>query len=187
MNRRKRNKMNFKRELEELLVKGMTQEEAFGLFDKLEPVQLSMMQGLWKGKEILTGHPMEGVLYACRWYGKRFVNEENVYPLVFEKGTHKLYYGNPGLLPLKVPYEKIPKKVVSVLFSIIHPLISTKKSKARLRMVKYRGKVSASMLYDQLAIIDIFRKVDDNTVMGVMDFKDDPGNKSYFFILESAE
>ena len=179
--------MNSKQKSEELLAKGMTQEAAFSFFDELEPVELSMMQGLWKGKELRAGHPMEGLLEACKWYGKKFNNEENVHPLVFETGTHKLYYGNPGLLPLNAPYAKIPKSVISMLFSIVHPFIITKKSKARLRMIEYRGKLSASMLYDQLAIIDVFRKVDDNTVMGVMDFKESQSSKSYFFVLESVK
>jgi hypothetical protein len=34
-----------------------------------------------------------------------------------------------------------------------------------------RGKVSATMIYDQLPINDVFRKLDDNTVIGVMDNK----------------
>ncbi|MHC1685052.1 MAG: DUF4334 domain-containing protein [Clostridiaceae bacterium] len=176
--------MDFKQELEWLLKNTTTQEEAFNFFDKLETVEISMLQGLWKGKELRTGHPMDGLLNACRWYGKRFDNKENVHPLVFETGTHKLYFGNPGLLPLKLPYEKIPRSIISILFSLINPLIRTKKSKARLRLVEYRGKVSASMLYDQLAIIDVFRKVDDNTVIGVMDFKDSTSSKNYFFVLE---
>ena len=50
-------------------------------------------------------------------------------------------------------------------------LLSTTKSRARLRMTEYRGKVSATMIYDQLPINDVFRKLDDNTVIGVMDNK----------------
>jgi hypothetical protein len=36
-------------------------------------------------------------------------------------------------------------------------------------MTEYRGKSSATMIYDQLPINDIFRKLDDNTVLAVMD------------------
>lgn len=50
-------------------------------------------------------------------------------------------------------------------------------------MTKYRGVISASMLYDRLPIIDIFRKIDDNTIMGLMDSKMDKSRKGYFFIL----
>ena len=35
----------------------------------------------------------------------------------------------------------------------------------------YRGKASASMIYDQKPIIDIFRKIDEDTMLGVMDIK----------------
>ena len=42
------------------------------------------------------------------------------------------------------------------------------------------GKVSAAMIYDHLPIIDIFRRVDEDTLLGVMDMRGlaDP----YFFI-----
>ena len=169
--------------LEKILLNNISQEEAFSFFDGLKPIEVSMMKGMWRGKELHTGHPMEGLLSVCKWSGKKFVDVENVFPLVFEKGNHKLYYGNPGVMPLNAPYEKIPKIIISILFKIVYPFIKTKKSKARLRMVEFRGKSSASMLYDQVGIIDIFRKVDASTVMGIMDFKQNPSGKSYFFAL----
>ena len=176
--------MNINRtRLEKMLHNRTSQEEAFAYYDQLESVELAMMQGLWKGKELHTGHPMEGLLGICRWYGKKFDDKENIYPLVFETDKHKLYYANPRMMSLNVPFEKIPKSIISGLFKIVYPFIGTKKSKARLRMIEYRGKVSASMVYDQLPIIDIFRKVDDNTVIGIMDMKHSSTNKSYFFIL----
>ena len=48
----------------------------------------------------------------------------------------------------------------------------------------YRGKASASMIYDQKPIIDIFRKIDEDTMLGVMDIKNFPSEKSYFFYLK---
>ena len=41
-------------------------------------------------------------------------------------------------------------------------------------MTEYRGVVSATMIYDSLPIIDIFRKVDDDTVLGAMDLRFTP-------------
>jgi hypothetical protein len=38
-------------------------------------------------------------------------------------------------------------------------------------MTEYRGVLSATMIYDQLPTNDIFRKLDDNTVLGLMDNK----------------
>lgn len=45
--------------------------------------------------------------------------------------------------------------------------------KASLRMVRYRGVSTATMIYDQHPIFDHFRKVDDDLVLGVMDRKGD--------------
>ena len=57
------------------------------------------------------------------------------------------------------------------IFQLLMPLLSTSESRARLRMTEYRGKLSATMIYDQLPINDVFRKLDDNTVLAVMDNK----------------
>jgi hypothetical protein len=59
-------------------------------------------------------------------------------------------------------------------------MLKTEESKARIRMMEHRQKISATMIYDNLPIHDIFRKVDDNTVLGLMDFK---GMKQPFFFL----
>ncbi|MNR65591.1 hypothetical protein D3C85_1887000 [compost metagenome] len=49
-------------------------------------------------------------------------------------------------------------------------------------MIGYRGKTSASMVYDQKAIIDHFRRIDEDTLLGVMDFKNQH-ELGFFFIL----
>jgi hypothetical protein len=61
------------------------------------------------------------------------------------------------------------------------PLFQTQQSQARLRMVEYRDRVSATMIYDCLPINDIFRRVDENTLLGLMDFKGVP--QPFFFVL----
>jgi hypothetical protein len=45
---------------------------------------------------------------------------------------------------------------------------------ASLRMVEYRGVVTATMVYDRRPIFDHFRRVDADTVIGVMDQKGSP-------------
>lgn len=42
---------------------------------------------------------------------------------------------------------------------------------ASLRMVEYRGVVTATMVYDKHPIFDSFRRIDADTVMGAMDRK----------------
>jgi hypothetical protein len=41
------------------------------------------------------------------------------------------------------------------------------------------------MIYDQLPINDSFRKIDDNTVFGAMDFKGVP--QPFFFVLRRVD
>ncbi len=60
-------------------------------------------------------------------------------------------------------------------------LLKTDKSNARLRMIEFRGKSSATMIYDEKPINDVFRRIDQNTVLGWMDLKDQA--QPYFFIL----
>jgi hypothetical protein len=65
---------------------------------------------------------------------------------------------------------------------LTNSLLKTEESQARLRMMDYRGKVSATMIYDHLPINDSFRQVDDNTVLGIMDWKKSP--QPFFFVLK---
>jgi len=81
-----------------------------------------------------------------------------------------------------IPFR--PKNINPHTFDGFLKLFSTKKYKARVRGVKYRGVCTAAMIYDHLEIIDVFRKIDDNTVLGVMDFKGKLHDKGYFFLLE---
>jgi len=49
-----------------------------------------------------------------------------------------------------------------------------KLGKARLREVSFRGRSSAAMVYDTQPIIDCFRRIDDDRVLGLMDVKGSP-------------
>jgi hypothetical protein len=50
-----------------------------------------------------------------------------------------------------------------------------------LRTTRYRGVDTATMIYDQLPINDVFRKLDDHSVIGAMDLRG--SKKPYFFVL----
>jgi hypothetical protein len=67
------------------------------------------------------------------------------------------------------------------LFRTFSVMLRTDQPKARLRMTEHRGVISATMIYDSLPINDIFRKVDDDTVLGVMDLRFTP--RPFFFVL----
>ena len=173
---------------EQLNTGKVTTEQALALFDSLEPVDVDSMLGHWKGEGFHTNHPMDGLLEAYHWYGKYFENPEDVHPLVFSSILGGKVYVNPGFMrPLLgiMGRVSLPKSVVlGKLFQIVMPLFTTSRSRARLRMTTYRGQSSATMQYDQLPTNDVFRKIDENTVLGVMDLK---GMKTPFFFVLRRE
>jgi hypothetical protein len=53
-------------------------------------------------------------------------------------------------------------------------VVSPVMGKASLRMVVFRGAATATMIYDRHPILDHFRRVDEDTLLGVMDRKGEP-------------
>jgi hypothetical protein len=168
---------------EEMERGAFTAARALQIFDELEPVDLDFMTGAWKGEGFSTGHPLDGLLEAYHWHGKTFEDAENVHPLVFTTLSGSTAFVNPKFMgPFLGMLDKMPKSPFMVyVLRLGMMLFTTSRSCARLRMTTFRGKSSASMIYDRLPIIDVFRKIDENVVLGVMDLKgmSDP----FFFIL----
>lgn len=174
--------MTQREQLKNLRRKGhLTQAEAFRFFDSLEPIEPEALQGVWKGTELPSGHPMDGILTACGWYGKRFVDQETVDPLLFRSGR-TLFAADAGRLPIQSA-ENLPRWLVRYMRPLICLLFRTRKSGARLRTIRYRGKETAAMFYDKKPIIDIFSRIDGDTIIGVTDTKWDHAY-GCFFILE---
>ena len=148
-----------------------SREDALELFDSLEPVDIDFMIGRWQGEGYPTGHPLDGLLEAFHWYGKQFESSEDVHPLLYWNRRGEIVRINPGVMALGGQQSGAASRAAVRVFQLLMPLLSTSKSRARLRMTAYRGKVSATMIYDQLPIHDVFRKLDDNTVIAVMDNK----------------
>jgi len=150
-------------------------QHALELFDSLEPVDIDFMIGRWRGEGFPTDHPLDGLLEVFHWYGKHFESSEDVHPLLFSHRRGGLIRVNPGYMKpsfmLAEHMSKLKSRTAGNIFQLLLPLFSTSKSRARLRMTEYRGKTSATMIYDQLPINDVFRKLDDDNLLGVMDNK----------------
>ncbi len=161
-----------------------TTEEAIELLDSLEPIDLDFMIGDWRGEGFQTSHSMDGLLEAYHWHGKRFENLEDVHPLVFSTLRGGLANVNPVFMGSLLGISMPKSALLGRIFQVFMPFLTTSRSKARLRMTTYRGKSSATMIYDQLPVNDVFRKIDQNAVFGVMDFK---GMESPFFFILRRE
>ncbi|MEO1042678.1 MAG: DUF4334 domain-containing protein [Pseudomonadota bacterium] len=160
-----------------------TTEEALAFYDALPAVSIEEMIGPWKGAELPTGHALDGVLGVARWHGKVFRSADEVDPLV-HKGLFGKFAANPALMPLGLAVHArfLRNGLTTLLFILSQPVIGTRKPRARLRMIEFRGVVSATMIYDAKPINDHFRKFSDDEVIGLMDVRDI--DQPYFFALK---
>lgn len=121
-----------------------------------DTIRTEELVGSWKGDEFHTGHKMNGQLQAARWYGKVFKSINEVEPIVCYDADGNLFSNNELSL-----------------------------GGATLWDVEFRGEVTATMVYDGQPVFDHFKKVDENTLMGLMNGKRQRASGNYlYFILE---
>lgn len=132
--------------------------ELDALWADLEVVVASALVGSWRGFAFPTGHPVERVLARSRWHGKRFAAPNDATPLVCRADDGSLYSDTIA-----------------------------GKGEASLWNVEFRGEVTATMVYDGMPVLDHFKRVDDNTLMGIMNGKPDvvlADGRHFYFGLE---
>jgi len=157
-------------------------------FQGLLPVEPHEMIGLWTGRGIPSGHPLDGVLENLGWFGKRFSAQMRADALLFRLGEKRLVAIDPAWFPLRLVlrFNKIGRtRVASNLFSNLLRRLSAKGPVASLKAVSFQGVTSAAMAYDTQPIVDHFRKVDNDRLMGAMVIEGD--ERVYFFQLERVE
>lgn len=124
----------------------------------LPTVRSADIVGSWKGDEFHTGHKMNGQLAAARWFGKNFKSVDDVEPIVCYDDDGNLFSNN-----------------------------ELSRGGASLWDIEFRGEVTATMVYDGQPVFDHFKKVDDNTLMGIMNGKRQRVSGNYlYFLLERA-
>jgi hypothetical protein len=70
---------------------------------------------------------------------------------------------------------------VRMAFAAGRPLLRSDHSAASLRASDFRGKRSAAMIYDRQPIVDHFRRIDDDRVLGLMAMRG--MERPFFFLL----
>lgn len=121
----------------------------------LEPASVEFMFGEWKGGEFNTGHRINGLLAKANWFGKTMRSAADVLPIVCLDDDGNTFNN-----------------------------VQLAKDEASLWMEEFRGELTATMVYDGQAIHDHFKKVDDDTVVGIMNGKAglDNGRCGYFYL-----
>jgi hypothetical protein len=143
------------------------------------------LAGRWRGSGLPTGSPLDGLLESYGWYGKEVLDAETVHPLLVRDRTGRPRAVDPALLPVGLLRGRpglAHWRLARAAFGGVRPLLSTDKPKARLRMMEHRGVATAAMVYDALPVIDVFRRVDADALLGVMDLRGLP--QPFFFLLE---
>jgi hypothetical protein len=156
---------------------------ALALFDDLPATSVKELVGAWRGSGLPTGHPLDGLLERYGWWGKRFEGPDAAHPLVFEDESGR-FDVDPAGVPVGLVARAgglLRQEPLALVARRFRRLRRTTRPKARLRMVGYRGVVTATMVYDALPVLDHFRRVDEDTLLGAMDARglDAP----FFFVL----
>ena len=132
------------------------------LWADLDPVTVEEILGAWRGGDFATGHVASTVLEKVRWHGKRFDSPLDAKPLICRGDDGELYSN----------------------------LAAGGGAEASLWPVEFRGETTATMVYDAMPVLDHFKKVDDRTLMGIMNGKLEAAfgvTDLYYFWLERED
>ena len=113
------------------------------LWGRLSPVSVEDVLGHWRGGDFATGHVVSTILTKVRWHGKWFDGPLDATPIVCRDDADDLYANERA----------------------------AGGGAASLWPVEFRGEVTATMVYDRLPVVDHFKRVDKDTLMGVMNGK----------------
>ncbi len=166
---------------------GAPADEVLDFFDGLPPVGVGDLAGRWRGSGLPTGSPLDGLLEAYGWWGKEMVDAETVHPLLFADRRGEPRPVNPAPVPLwllRSRPELAHAAVVRRVATAVLPLLRTTRPTARIRVVTHRGVATAALVYDALPVVDVFRRVDGDVLLGLMDMRGLDGPLA--FVLERA-
>ncbi|HEX2075287.1 MAG TPA: DUF4334 domain-containing protein [Geodermatophilus sp.] len=164
--------------------RGAARVDVLAFFDRRPAVGPGDLLGRWRGAELPTGHPFDGLLAAHGWYGKEVLDPDTVHPLLFRgrRRAPRPVRPGPAPLPLLRRFPVLARgRPARVAFAAARPLLTARGPGARLRRIEHRGVVTAAIVYDALPVIDVFRRVTPDVLLGLMDMRGVP--EPFFFLL----
>ncbi|RBY90767.1 GXWXG domain-containing protein [Blastococcus sp. TF02A-26] len=152
----------------------MSAAGVLALFDSLDPVAPAELVGRWRGAELPTGSRLDGLLPLHGWWGKEVLDPETVHPLLFADRSGRPHPVAPwpaplGLLRRAPGLARTPP--ARAAFAAARPLLRARRPGARVRTVTVRGVATAAIVYDALPVVDAFRRVDERSLLGLMDMR----------------
>lgn len=130
--------------------------ELDAMWAELTTVHPRDILGSWRGLGLNTGHSASERLRALRWYGKNFHSPYDTEPLVCRDEEGRLYSNTEAA------------------------------GSASLHTLPFRAELTATLVYHSRLILDHFKRVDDETLMGIMVGGNEPrdGLRHFYFILQ---
>jgi hypothetical protein len=166
---------------------GAAPADVLAFADRLPGVTVEELAGRWRGAELPTGSRLDGLLTAHRWWGKEVVDPETVHPLLFTDRAGRPRPVDPAPAPLTL-LRRAPalarSRPARIAFTAVRPLLTTRRPTARLRPVVHRGVPTTALVYDRLPVLDVFRRVGPDLLLGLMDMRGLPD--PFAFLLERA-
>lgn len=117
--------------------------ELDALWADLDTTGVEEILGPWRGGDFATGHVASRALSKIGWHGKRFDAPLEAHPLICRDADGGLYSNTEA----------------------------AGGAHASLWAVAFRGEVTATMVYDRMPVLDHFKRVDADTLMGIMNGK----------------
>ena len=166
---------------------GAAPADVLAFADRLPGIGVAEMTGRWRGAELPTGSPLDGLLTAHRWWGKEVVDADTVHPLLFPDRAGRPRPVEPAIAPLTL-LRRAPalarSRPARLAFRVARPLLTTRRPTARLRQVVHRSVPTAALVYDRLPVVDVFRRVGPDLLLGLMDMRGLPD--PFAFLLQRA-
>ncbi len=147
---------------------------ALAFLDARPPVTPQETVGRWHGSGWHTGHPWDGLLEALGWYGKDVRDPEHVLPTLFRDARAEPVPVDPLLAPVSLirrAPQALRRSPLPRAFRAAVPLLRSPRPAGRIRRVEPRGVVTAALVYDAVPIIDAFRRVTPNLLLGAADIR----------------
>ncbi|WNV73791.1 GXWXG domain-containing protein [Geodermatophilus sp. DSM 44513] len=164
---------------------GAAAADVLAFADRLPGVTVAVLTGRWRGAELPTGHPLDGLLTAHGWWGKEVLDADTVHPLLFPDRSGRPRPVDPTLAPLALLHRRpgpARSRPARLAFAVARPLLTTRRPAARLWPVVHRGVPTTALVYDRLPVVDVFRQVTPDLLLGLMDARGRPDR--FAFLLE---
>lgn len=122
------------------------------LWRSLPAVRPEELGGLWRGHAVTRDHPTGDLLQRTQWFGKQFFGADDVVPIVSISATGELWENREQA-----------------------------RGGATLARMEHDGLSTAAMVYDRMPVIDLFVRIDAQTLLGVMTGRGTRHNGNLFY------